>query len=359
MVNAMMMCSEMDLVSLKKPVDSNGNYNCPPTTEDWVLGCIDRTMTEANCNGTWIVRATTPAECLAHGKFCNDGVNLDPIFQWSPAKWGLGTVIQTKWVNSSLVNEHVWGTRIKQDELESLFQIAILIKLGYIIRTSLLCTFNPIVKLLGLFACDCGNFAGSPATCFPDTPDIVNVGQGVAFSQNSGCIQSEKAVVCWKNTTVIDAVDNAVINVNVIYAQQIVDTSSVTTKRSVSNGYVIVYDDKNELIGQVVGDTIQIDAVGGNPGTVFSDTFQICVPPNSAIPIDSHFTTMDLAYKLNMADNLVAQKLTITQISGKWCANVDKNGYYAAAMTSNIPYVVNTGYSFILSIVVLVLVLLA
>jgi len=159
------------------------------------------------------------------------------------------------------------------------------------------------------------------------------------FNQSSGCVHTEKANVCWQQTTVVNSQDHVYINVSVVYVQQLTDNSTSSSKRAI-NTYAIVFNTQSQVIGQLVSDAIHVDAAGNNAGTtIFDGDFQLCIPPNQNIPIDSFFTMKDFAWKATTTDNFVAQGTTVTIDSdGNWCANVRKSGIYVATMTSSNVY---------------------
>jgi len=238
-------------------------------------------------------------------------------------------------MNTTFVPRYKWGQKINEVAVRKLFEYAILKKLSFMVRTSLLCMFNPVVRLLGLFACDCGSYTGSPSNCFPDNDDFLVarhektiIGQDVAFYQEAGCIKTEKALVCWKNTTVEK---DSTFNVSIVYSQQVVVVVS-TTKRSVlaASPYAIVYNDKNDIVGQIASDIAVVDSSG-----TFADSYELCIPKNPNIAVESSFTTMDFAFKAQVSDKLVAMKTSVTLKNGQYCANVNKAGFYALAYTSS------------------------
>jgi len=200
----------------------------------------------------------------------------------------------------------------------------------------LLCTFNPIVRVLGLLACDCGGLTGGPTNCFPENDTFilskttkVQVGQDVVFYQEEGCIETEKATVCWKNTTVSD---DTKFNVSVVYSQQIVVVSSSSKRAALAaSQYDIVYNANNQLVGQIVSDAVAVDT--GSDSLVIG-YIQVCIPLNPSIPIEGTYTTQDFAYSTSPStNNFVALNTVVTQSGGMWCADVNKGGYYVAALT--------------------------
>jgi len=209
--------------------------------------------------------------------------------------------------------------------------------------------------MLGLLACECGDFAGSGA-CIPPPP--AKVGESVIFAQTEGCIKAETTVVCWKNTTVAATQQHANVTVSVVYHQQVVVVASIS-KREVeaSNPYAIVYNSRNEIIGQIASDVIAVDVAGSNPGSPIGDTFELCIQPSTNIQVDKFFSTMDFAFRKTSADKFMALGLTPTLKNGKWCANVNQDGQYVATMTSTTPYI-NSATSLIVSIMLALIALI-
>jgi len=216
--------------------------------------------------------------------------------------------------------------------------------------------FNPVVKMLAFLGCECGDFAGSP-TCLPEPK--TKVGESIAFVQTSGCIKSETTVVCWKDTTVAATQQHANFTVSVVYHQQVVVVAS-TTKRDVEshNPYVIVYNSNNELIGQIISDVIAVDIAGASAGAALGAPFELCIQQSQLIQVDPFFTTPDFAYRKSENDKFVALKVTPTMKNGKWCADVDKDGYYVATMTSTKPYVDSSSTGLIVSVLIALIALL-
>jgi len=231
---------------------------------------------------------------------------------------------------------HIVGVSESNDILSFVFQEAIFKRFLYDFKTSLYCTFSPIVKFLGFFACDCGTFAGSPTDCLPSSLGH-KVAEDIFFSVSADCISTEKAQLCFFNETIDINVDHANVTVNVILHEEIIIASS--NKRTTgTSGTIIVYNSMNQLIGQIVSDVVQINATGSNSGTIFGGSFQLCIPLSNTITQDSFFGMKDFAYKSSLSANLVAMGTTVSVENGQWCANVNQNGYYAAAMTSSMPY---------------------
>jgi len=155
----------------------------------------------------------------------------------------------------------------------------------------------------------------------------------VVFYQQEGCIVSEKATVCWKNTTVTDDTN---FNVSVVYSQQVIVTSTAKRASLAASPYDIVYNSNNQLIGQIVSDVVSVD-VGSN--VVLTGSYQVCIPQNPNIPVEGTYTIKDFGYRAQTTGNFVALKTVITQSNGQWCADVTSSGYYVAALTTNTPIV--------------------
>jgi len=131
-----------------KTLDPNGkDYRCSNVTQDISIGCVNKNTPQAACTAPsqWKTRAKDATECKNHGQFCYDGKNLVDVFHWVPARWGPGTPIKLTWANTSFINRNKWGTKIRGEELEKLFQFALLKKISYYFKTSLLCMFNPVI----------------------------------------------------------------------------------------------------------------------------------------------------------------------------------------------------------------------
>jgi len=112
------------------------------------------------------------------------------------------------------------------------------------------------------------------------------------------------------------------------------------------------------LIGQIVSDIVSVDAAGSSNGVVYADTFELCIPQDPNILVDTtNFNTKDFAYKVNFDDKFVSQALAITAKDGQWCANVNKDGYYVAALTSAKP-VNNSAIGVLMSLISLIAILL-
>jgi hypothetical protein len=330
-------------------VDFWGNPQCQTPLGWSKLGCTNTSITDpTQCTGTWVRRAFTEADCLAHGSGCYErrfwqptpknssscsscGGNYRSLYKWTPAKWVQGEMRALEWVPRKFGSINTWNLTINWTKLDDVMNLVVAQMMQKALKSQFLCQYSLTTANIEKIACDCGDVVGSD--CFNSTT-LVPIGETNLFSGLEVLNEWGKVSV----TSFLDSISNSSDSISIII-EAITDLSflgGVPLGRSrlgapqggflgtgSSTNYNVVYDDSGNVIGQIVGSGMSLSAGGG-----FGDV-QICMTIDPSIPINPWFNISDFGEPRNGDNaNITAQFLNATVSNGQICATINSSGTY-------------------------------
>lgn len=194
------------------------------------------------------------------------------------------------------------------------------------IKSQYLCEYSLISSNIRKIACDCGDIPG--AGCFNGT-DLIQLGEVDVFSGLGTTSKWGKITVTTFPSTVSNTSDSATILIFAITDLSFLNAVPILGKRSLFLGtgqssvaYEVVFNVNGSIIGQIVGAGVGVQA-GNITGGV-----QICITIDTSIPIDPWFNISDFGVPHGGNNNLTAQMLNTTIVSGQICAVVTNSTTY-------------------------------
>lgn len=317
--------------------DWSGNPTCPVGTDQSRIGCIYRNITDnSTCQttvGTWVVRAFTEADCLAHGNGCvrprfwiptsvsqsqcsTCGGDYEPIYSWTAGNWVTGQMTNLTWVNTTWGSINQWTPSVNWTKLNDAISNVVATMVSKSTRSALLCEYNLISANLQTIACDCGDVPGSG--CFDGGLKFAQLAVADLFSGLGITNQWGGVSVTTFNDTVSNFTDTLSFVISVITDYSNLASGLLGSPHRLGFNppsiYEVVLTSDGKIYGQIVGSAVNISA-SNNTGPL-----QLCIAVNGAIAIDPAYTIYDFAIPRNSnASDLMALNISATLNTTQVC----------------------------------------
>eukprot|EP00163_Fabomonas_tropica_P021555 TRINITY_DN3764_c0_g1_i1.p1 TRINITY_DN3764_c0_g1~~TRINITY_DN3764_c0_g1_i1.p1 ORF type:complete len:2450 (+),score=658.25 TRINITY_DN3764_c0_g1_i1:247-7596(+) len=319
------------------------------------LGCVDYSKyTQAMCESaghTWVYKATNEANCTAHGMGCFNtqtgsfngkdqtecelcsGEEWRPRYTWTAGTWTGDQLEPFTWKNRTYGPDNEVSTTINRGKLEKEIDRAISSILGGYYNIEARCA-NKLLNIERVLVHDCA--AG--ATSRPDiTADVVNLDLGSATLFSSFGQQYQQGTAQIKLADDSDQsgqkteVTTKQVSVGQFAGQGDGYVAANDTRRvrlqilrrpSLNrNAYDVVRDGVGNIVGQLVGDGLDLSLSG-------AAALQVCLESRSDITVDPKYHTVGYA----AADDrgAVGQPLSVavSKVSTSLCGTISTSGTY-------------------------------
>eukprot|EP00835_Amoeboradix_gromovi_P001287 NODE_56_length_25944_cov_0.235287.p1 type:complete len:1283 gc:universal NODE_56_length_25944_cov_0.235287:12495-8647(-) len=277
----------------------NGYRSCPQNSSWSKLGCINKSTSRSDCNGTWKTRAKSSIECAAHGQGCFEkknwfyshknstecskcNSNLENLYKWYPGFWKFGQIMAGNWKDVEYASENKFIEVISQERLKSAVENSAYVivgsKLLNDIKQSLLVPLLAIKQI----ACSCT----TNSNCFSN---ITIVPQKSCRADPGLASQCDVTLPPYFNSSI--KVSIGLLSAGQYSSSNYVRSRFRLSKRLPASNYAVVRLG-GATVGQLVGD-----------GKSFSfespvDSFVGCLDINQQIVLDARYTVYDAVFVL-------------------------------------------------------------
>eukprot|EP00835_Amoeboradix_gromovi_P001323 NODE_58_length_25774_cov_0.240545.p1 type:complete len:1259 gc:universal NODE_58_length_25774_cov_0.240545:7690-11466(+) len=318
---------ENDGVCLNDFSYANGYKSCPMNSQWSRTGCISKGVKRADCGGIWKKRATTKAECSAHGKGCFEkryyqysnknqtecdkcnGKEVD-LYRWSSGIWRNGKMVPGDWKPVAYKTENQFIKVVSRERLQVTIQNSISAIVGAKILNSIKQSF--LVPLLAIkqIACSCK----SDSDCFStDTVPLMQCRSDPGIPNDCGVTTNGSSNSSTGTQTGLLTAAGFLGESN--------QTSFKLVKRLTSSAYAVVVV-SGTLVGQLIGDgkSFKFDSP--------ISSFVGCLDVNQQITQDAQYTVYDAVMVLPNGKLSAPLHATITINGLQICGSFTKEGTY-------------------------------
>eukprot|EP01125_Pyxidicula_operculata_P012567 TRINITY_DN412_c0_g2_i2.p1 TRINITY_DN412_c0_g2~~TRINITY_DN412_c0_g2_i2.p1 ORF type:complete len:1479 (+),score=286.19 TRINITY_DN412_c0_g2_i2:385-4437(+) len=321
-------------------------------------GCLDPNVSLTNCTGTWVVPATSEAECTSRGSVCwityadarvsngailtyrnesdcllSDGRYL-PFFNWTGATWRGGQVRRLSWKPRTYQQRYSWSDGFNILSLYDAISSSLEWKYAFQIQSTSQCRYNQLRDLYRQLACGCTS-AQNPS-CYSRPPPATN-----AISQVCGggsLILKTPSSYSYFDEESLDIGNCTTVSVSNTQIQEFRYTSIETLSSfflQLKESTDWKFRNRNDaLIGQVVGRGTSFSfntTKSGSPIFVPRKVI-LCLLPSSEVP-DLGFPVADIGFQSSDISNIIIPlELNVTiDISYGYCVTIEDpqpNGIY-------------------------------
>lgn len=323
-------------------LDWVGNPICPTGTDMSRLGCIYRNITsQAGCQafgGSWTPRATSEAECNAHGFGCFNKRFLEPtrqgstactqcggtigyLYTWTNGTWASGTTYNLTWTNTTwgIINE--LDLAIDGTVLNTAMEAVAATMVSKAVKSAYLCQYNLIASNLKTISCDCGDVEGTD--CFTNGVLFAQIAETTIFSgfnvtnEWGGSSISVLSNSVNTNTDAVTVTVYAVTDYSGLANGSLVLGSHGRLGFTPPSIYEVVLTTQGVIWGQIIGSGVVITASDDVNG------WQQCMTVDSTIAIDPAYTVYDFGLaRNNDLTNVMALNISAGIVFHSLCGTI-------------------------------------
>ncbi|EGG18871.1 hypothetical protein DFA_02610 [Cavenderia fasciculata] len=313
--------------------NSKGEAVCEKDLEFSPIGCTNYTVaTKQDClaigsKWRWYKLSLNKTNCENTLKVCYDNAGASTSyknqteclecngeykspFTWKESYWVLGEdFYNTQWLsNSGWGQLNQWNHSINTNIIEKDVRNIMVTKFAPAAQSDLLCNVMPYVYSFKSLACDCSGDPNTPVNCYNNGTQSYLIGTAkVCNGWQEILVSGPLQLTVYKNSVPVNlgciGIQASILPSPQFYRQEILSTDVLSNSIQRYMPYDIVVNNHSVIVGQLIGDGIQLDFtynVGGGLGGELSEysgqlesPAQICIDARS--DIDKHFPVYDLA----------------------------------------------------------------
>jgi hypothetical protein len=292
----------------------------------------------------WIIRATDQTTCINHGSACFPNAfdsfdfntmsssvctkcngNFETIYQYTQGTTIPSAILPLTWVARQWAPVNQWKLTISFSKMNGIVQEAVTSILAREQLNSLSATYNRLIPLMQIVACDCLS-NGLDSSCFTSVSATII---DVECRKDPGTLNN-CGPLSWNSTIISNTQNVTSTNVQVVrtmagpFLLQFATRGGsrrLLSSSSLAASYAVVQNNHSTTVGQLTGDGFYFNNATGTATVCLTQSLMISI-------VNSDFVVPDFVVSANNVTLSPWLNANITTQGLQLCASVSSSGMY-------------------------------